>query len=269
VPDTPQALFQPLGDLFMPTELTRTGWVADAQHGGPPSALLARAVERVPAPAPMQEVRITFDLMRVVPMTPLAVRTEIAREGKRIQIVTASLLAEDKEVARATTLRIRRGDFELPAPPPDDWELPTPPDTAPSLRPTDWPTDMRELTRYHLHGVEIRSFDNSFWTAGRGLSWIKLLYPVVAGEEPSPLVRAAAVADIGNGNSSVLDPAEYLFVNPDVTLYLHRHPVGEWIGMDSIARQHATGIGIADTLLFDELGPVGRVTQAQLIEPHG
>ena len=98
------------------------------------------------------------------------------------------------------------------------------------------------------------------------MSWIRLLFPVVAGAPVTPLVRTAALADVSNGNAMALDPSTYLFVNPDVTLYLHRQLEGEWLGMDSVAQQHRRGIGMTDTMLFDEEGPIGRVNQAQLLE---
>ena len=129
-----------------------------------------------------------------------------------------------------------------------------------------WHEEERPLTRYYVDAIEIRSVGDSFVKMGRGVSWIRIRYPMVAGTPNSPLVQVAAVADLGNGNSMALDPAHYLYVNPDVTLHVHRIPTNEWVGMDSLALQHATGIGLADTLLFDATGPFGRVTQSQLIE---
>ncbi len=58
------------------------------------------------------------------------------------------------------------------------------------------------------------------------------------------------------------------FVNPDITVYCHRPLVGDYVGMHSAAFQHSTGIGVADTWLFDQDGGLGRINQAQLIEPR-
>jgi hypothetical protein len=79
-------------------------------------------------------------------------------------------------------------------------------------------------------------------------------------------VRLATVADMSNGNSQALDPSAYIYVNPDITLYAHRLPMGDWIGMKSAAHQHESGIGLADTRVFDEHGPIGRINQAQLLD---
>src|SRR3954449_7186166 len=107
------ALFHIDGDTFVPTGLARGPWSPDAQHGGPPAALLVRATEAVDAPAPMQVAGATFELLRPVPLTPLTVATEVLRPGKRVQLVGASLRAGEVEVMRATSLRIRTADLPV------------------------------------------------------------------------------------------------------------------------------------------------------------
>ena len=123
-----------------------------------------------------------------------------------------------------------------------------------------------ELLRFHRDAIEIRSIDGSFMQPGPGLSWFRLKQPVIAGQEPTPFVRLATLADMSNGNSQALDPRAYVYVNPDITLYAHRLPIGEWVGMKSAAHQHQSGIGLADTRVFDESGPLGRINQAQLLD---
>jgi len=264
VPD--DALFLPLGDhRFEPTELTRGGWSDDAQHGSPPSGLLARAVERVSSAFPMQVVRITMDLFRPVPLSPLDVETVVLRDGRRIQVVESTLLADGVTVGRATGLKVRVTELDLPGAT-QEWSQPPGPDAA---EPVSWEAVLGRpprTTRFHSAAIEIRSVANSFLALGPGTSWFRLRYPVVAGEVPTPFVRLATLADMSNGNSQRLDPREWLYVNPDITLYLHRLPVSEWIGMRSAAHQHPSGIGLADTTVFDVDGPIGRINQAQLID---
>lgn len=259
------ALFIPDGERFVPTELTRGGWDDKTQHGSPPSGLLARAVDLVPTAAPMQVVRFTVDLFRPVPLTPLTVETVVRRDGRRIQVVDAYLRADDLEVGRVSVLKIRTA--ELPFDPlPLEWNPPPPPLAVPIFDWDDGFGDRGRLVRFHHEAVEIRSVDQSFRTPGPGLSWFRLLVQVVEGEEPSPFVRLATLADLSNGNSQSIDPRKWIFVNPDITLYAHRLPVDEWVGMRSLARQHRTGIGMADTLVFDRDGPLGRINQAQLLD---
>jgi hypothetical protein len=91
---------------------------------------------------------------------------------------------------------------------------------------------------------------------------------VVAGETPSPLQRLAAAGDFGNGISAMLSWNEYVFINPDLTLYIEREPVGEWICLQAQTILAAEGIGTAESVLFDRRGRVGRATQALLVAPR-
>ena len=57
-----------------------------------------------------------------------------------------------------------------------------------------------------------------------------------------------------------------LFLNPDLTVLLHRLPVGEWVCLDAVTRLGPDGVGLAESLLFDEQGPIGRSAQTLLVE---
>jgi hypothetical protein len=92
-------------------------------------------------------------------------------------------------------------------------------------------------------------------------------------EPLSPLCRACAAADFGNGISSLL-PDTHTYINPDLTVYLHRYPEGEWICLDAVTRIQTDGIGLAESRLFDERGPIGTAMQSLIVaerptEPNG
>lgn len=263
-----EALFSRLDDTYLPSDLCRGGWSNDAQHGSPPSGLLAWAIEQVPTAVPMQVVRFTIDLFRPVPLTPLTVATDVRRDGLRIQVVDAFLRSDDTVVGRASSLKIRISEIDLPDRGDTDWEQPGNPDQADLLTTGTFFGYTDSSRRFHRDAVEIRTFDDSFAAHGVGVSWFRLLADLVEGEPTSPFVRLATIADMSNGNSQMLDPREWLFVNPDITLYSHRLPVDEWVGMKSYAHQHPTGIGLADTTVFDANGPLGRINQAQIVERH-
>ena len=260
-----EALYVPDGAFFVPTELTRGGWTDDAQHGSPPAGLLGRSIELVPTAAPMQIVRLTIDLFRPVPLRPLSIVTEVRREGRRIQLVDAYIFDGKLELGRATALKIRTTDIVLPA---SDtaWVDPAGPETIDVLAWEGYGD--KSLTRFHYDAVEIRTVDDSFIANGPGLSWFRLKCQLVAGEDLTPFTRLATLSDMANGNARSLDPERWSFVNPDTTIYCHRQPVGDYIGMHSAAHQRSTGIGVTDTWLFDPEGPLGRINQAQLIEPR-
>jgi hypothetical protein len=89
--------------------------------------------------------------------------------------------------------------------------------------------------------------------------------PIVAGEETSPLQRAVAFADFGNGLSRALDFAMHLFVNTDLTVHLHREPAGEWVALDARTDLDATGAGQAVSVLRDERGRIGVAAQSLFV----
>ena len=258
-------MYQPLGDgRFEPGELSRGPWSPGHQHGGAPSALLAGAVEQVPAPAPMRVARITVDLLRPVPIAPLAVAAEVLRPGRRVQLVGASLSCEGEEVARAQALRIRRAPGESarqgfdPAPEPGPAQAP---------KPVEFDAGQLGGRMFGGDAMEIRlSGGKERWEIpGPAMAWMRLLVPIVAGEEPSPLQRAVATADFANGTSSVLDWKEHAFINPDLTVVLGREPEGEWIGLDAVSSISDDGTGMATGTLFDGEGRFGASAQALFV----
>ena len=89
------------------------------------------------------------------------------------------------------------------------------------------------------------------------------------GEPPTPLQRVVAAADFGNGLSGVLDFRTHLYINPDLTVYLHRYPRSEWVCLDSRTWIHEHGVGLAESRLWDQEGPIGRSLQSLLVGRRG
>lgn len=253
------AIYLPDGpERFIPTERARGPWDPNAQHGGAPAALIARAVERADSLAPMGVVRITYELLRPVPLAPLALVTRVLRDGKRVQLLEVSLHSDEQEVMRATALRIRRDAVPAPAAAPDPPPAPTgPADSAP----IDMPAFQEGPTMFALHGMDVRFARGAFAEVGPAFAWFRLRVPLVAGEEPSPLQRLAAAGDFGNGIATAVSWETHVFINPDLTLYIERLPAGEWVGLDAVTRVGEAGIGVSDSVLYDERGRVGRAQQ--------
>ena len=65
--------------------------------------------------------------------------------------------------------------------------------------------------------------------------------------------------------SAALDWNKWLFINTDLSVHLHRMPEGEWVCLDAITIPEASGIGMSDTRLSDERGPIGRAVQSLLV----
>ena len=111
----PQAFYERDGDGYLATELTRGPWDPGAQHAGPPAALLAREMERLDGGSEFQIGRITFEILRPVPIAALSVSARLLRPGKRVQLIAASLCGEKgEELIRASGWRIRPAELDLP-----------------------------------------------------------------------------------------------------------------------------------------------------------
>jgi hypothetical protein len=254
------AFYLPDGeDRFLATELTRGPWDPRAQHAGPPAALLGRAVERLGGRADLHTARVTFEIMRPVPIAALQVAARRLRDGRNVDLVEASLTAGGVEVMRATALRIRGAELPLPPGLGEPRRLPGP--DRGRWEPF-FPTGQE--VGYHT-AMEWRFVAGSFLEAGPATVWLRMRHPLLPGETPSPLVRVLAAADSGNGASAALDYRRWLFVNADLTVYLARPLAGEWVALEA-ATTVADGVGLATSVIHDEQGPVGRGLQALFVD---
>jgi hypothetical protein len=249
------------GDLFRATELTRGPWDPGAQHAGPPAALLGRALEELPEGEEFQVGRVTFEILRSVPIAPVRVQARVARPGRRVQMLEAELSDASGEVLmRARGWRIRTAEVDVPEEALVPSEPPSPPEDAAEAN--FFPTGQEH--GYHS-AMEVRFVSGDFVEPGPATVWLRMRQPLVAGEEPTPLQRTLVVADVGNGVSASLDFRRFLFINVDLTVQLERMPAGDWIGVDAVTLPQPHGVGAAESVLFDRRGRIGRALQTLLI----
>jgi hypothetical protein len=254
----PEAFFLPDGERFVATVHTRGPWSRDLQHGGPPAALLTRALERLPFEGPGRLTRVTIELLRPVPIGPVSVEAEVVRAGRTAQALEGRLLAGGKLALRATALRVRTTELDL-ARPPARGALPPPAQARPYVFPF-----FVEAEGYHVAN-EMRVARGEVGVGAMAV-WMRMRVPLVPGEPPSPAQRVLLAGDSSNGISFALDPKAYTFVNPDLTVHLHRLPEGEWIGLDATTVPWPDGVGLAESALEDERGPIGRALQSLVVD---
>jgi hypothetical protein len=209
----------------------------------------------------VQLARLTVELLRPVPVEPLTVDARLVRPGRKVQLVEVAVRAGELEVARAVALRIRVGDVEVPAG--AHAAVPPPPEEGVQSGPAGYDP---EVPRFHSHGMDIRFVRGRFDEPGPATAWFRLRQPVVADEAPSPFMRVAAAADFGNGISRFVDFEHTLFINPDLTVHVHRLPGGEWVCLEAESVLQPWGIGMAESRLYDRSGPLGRSVQSLLVE---
>jgi hypothetical protein len=253
------ALFVMDGHHYLPTHFTEGPWDPEAQFGGAPAALLATLVEDTPTLVPMQIARFTVDLLRPVPLTPLHASLRVTREGKRIQVVDASLWSGESEVARCSALRVRLvdlGGVDIPtgedpvglpeSPRPDSLEM-YPGRTPPGSR---WAVEYLHQDRggYFLDPL-----------------WVRLRVAVVAGRAASAMAQLAYIADlasgIGMGHGQGLRS-----INADLSLNVLRYPVGEWISLTGTSLISREGIGHSFATASDTGGVVANLALTRLID---
>lgn len=258
----PASVYEDRGGTLYATELARGPWDPDAQHGGAPAAMIVRALERTAESSELALARVTVELRRPVPLGELLLGTELIRPGKRVQLIDASLRTPDgTEVLTARSLWIAKAGVDggpVEQPPPG-------PETAKPIEFVGRVGAGREELLFPRDAMEIRFVSGAFSEIGPATAWFRLRVPLVAGEQPSPLQRLAAAADFPNGIASMLPWEDFMFINPDLTIYVEREPVGEWICLDARMSSVADGVGLSQAVLYDRNGRVGRSLQSLLI----
>ena len=250
------SFFVPLGDgRWQPTIHTTGPWDARFQHGGPPSALLARAIEQCSPRQDMLVARMTVDILGAIPVDELELRSRVLRPGRSVELIETALSAGGRDVARAQAWRVLRTTQEITA-----RHLPPPalPSASTPFVPGGWVDG-------YLSAVEWRFTAGAFGQPGPATAWTRLRHPIVPGEQPSPLQRVLAVADSGNGISGELDVATWHFINPELTVHLHREAVGEWVCVEAQTAISPGGVGLATSVLSDLNGPIGVGAQSLLV----
>jgi len=120
----------------------------------------------------------------------------------------------------------------------------------------------------YLSAIEWRNVRGQFGERGPATVWARMRYPLLPDEEPGPLERVLAIADSSSGVSGELDLREWHFINPELTVHLHREAAGEWICLDAQTTISAGGAGLGTSVLSDLDGPVGVCAQSLLIAPR-
>ena len=106
--ELPEAYYLPVGDdTFESTAATTSPWDLAAQHGGPPSALLARAVDGTTDDPAFTVARLTVDMLGPIAQGVVRTEAEVVRPGRRVELVAARLFTNDVLACTATAWRVR------------------------------------------------------------------------------------------------------------------------------------------------------------------
>jgi Thioesterase-like superfamily len=260
-----ESIFIADGERFTPTAHARGPWDPRALHGGAPAALITAAFERIEPGAELRIGRLSFELLRPIPMAPLTLVTRVVRPGRRVQELAAELLAGDELIVRAGALRVQpvaADAAEQAASVGADAAMQPPSVGKPIRFALDQSSDEPSFA---ASAMEMRWLSDPR-ALGPGRVWMRLRHPLLPGEPLTPLARLAATADFCNGVSAALPFERFLFINADLTIHLQRLPQGEWIGLDALTRMHGGGPALAEGILHDEHGPLGRAFQTLVVQ---
>ncbi len=260
------SLYRREGDLFVPTPLAASPWSSGQQHGGPVLGLVAHASESHVADPGLRPVRLSVDLFRAVPLSPIEVQTTSIRRGRRLELVQVSLRGGGHEVSRSHVLFLR--DTPAPGFETEDERIAGPEGLeTTSMIPRDLWKDIRP--GFHTH-VEVRWVSSP--RSKDPIFWVRVPANLVEDIPWTPFQRAASVSDLANAISSVRRmahvPSRSTFINPDSTTYLSRLPEGEWIRVRCDGLFDRDGIGVGEVVHHDERGRFGRTLQARLSNSH-
>jgi Acyl-CoA thioesterase N-terminal domain/Acyl-CoA thioesterase C-terminal domain len=247
------------GDALVPTDFALSLWGDDQIHGVALSGAMARSLENAVADLgrdDLRPARYSLDLFRPARKQPCVLTSRIVREGRRLCLVDTVVEQHGEPVARASGLFLKPSE---PAPG-AVWEpqidlSPPPLEIAP----------VSEEPRVPLFSSEQIGWTTSFGDHQNGerkMTW-QTGVPVVPGEDPSPFVSAASIADatsmVTNWGSHGVE-----HINADITLTLARLPVSREVGLAAVDRISAEGIAIGTATVFDRQGRLGTATVSAL-----
>lgn len=238
-------------------------WQPRLQHGGPPSALLVHAAERLAAAASGRDdllaVRLAAEFVGPVPVAPLTITARVDRLSRGAVLVRAALCATEEPARICLQARIwLLAPGELP---PGRNPSPGHASGGPALE--GLPEFGFDSFPYARH-LDWRLAGGTGRAPGPAAAWIAARVPLLPGGRYSPLQRTALFADSASGISAELDWAEWSFANVDLDLHLFTAPAGEWLLVDAVTELGA-GVAMTRSRLSDLDGPVGAGLQTLLV----
>jgi hypothetical protein len=242
---------------FEPTEHVSGAWRTDEQHVAPTLGLLAHLVETDRDERGRDDLvvtRLSYDIWGTYRLETMHAEVQVVRPGKGVELVEASVSCGGR---RAVTLRAwlaRPGDTAALAADPLP-RIQAPDQTPPVDLTKDWPGGF-------ITTVEARRAQAE---PGRATAWLRTDMPLVEDEKVSALARAAGLFDVANGLTVRRDPRQVTFPNLDLGAHLYRLPESEWLGFDTSVSFGPAGVGLTSTVLHDEHGPIGTISQSLVV----
>ena len=209
-----------------------------------------------------QLVRVTMSFQRPVPMDGVSLECHVERAGRSAGTAKATIVdTRGRVCASAEGLFIATGEFGA---------FPTPLIAGPVFSEAErMPNPMRQSAHglpYFGSSIEVALPPGDPGKHGPRTMWMRT-GPLLDDEEPSPFQVACPIADCGNGIGKNAGFEVATFVNPDVTVALHRLPRSRWLASQAISHWQPNGVGLSQATLFDRFGPIGVALQCLILRP--
>jgi hypothetical protein len=258
---TPTAYYLARGDgRYEPTTATESPWDRTAQHGGPPTALLAHAIDDV-VDDTMRIGRISVDFLGPIPLREVTIDVSVIRPGRRVRLSEARMSVEGYVAVIARAWHIATGER-----PPSLGEDQTAPPPIPSVTENEEFYKGIDSEWGYGRSIDWRFTRGGFDRFGAADFWTRVRVPLIDGVALTGQDRVLIAADSANGLSLSLPIEEWFSIPPTMTTTLLRPPEGEWVHLSCRTHLSIDGIGLAHADLFDETGFVGEVAQPLLVQ---
>ena len=252
---TNEPFFRKQNGLFQPTRAGVGPWNSDSLHGRLIVGLLGAEIERLHGSADYMPARLTVDMYRLPDLSPVEVVTRVVKDGYRIKVIDAEFISGGQAAGRWRGQLLRRTED----PPGKVWTRPG--WDAPAPAGIEAPA-----ANVAMGGMwKIRPISGGFGTPGPRKVWMAEVRDLVEGEPWTPFARVAVAADIASPFANSGDQG-LGYINTDVTLYLHREPVTEWVGFEVFNHGATAGEAIGECIVHDEQGPIGSASCTALAQ---
>jgi hypothetical protein len=258
--EEPEAYYLPRGNRrYEPTRATESPWDRTAQHGGPPTALLAHVIDQT-VKGPLRIGRISVDILGPIPLREAVVEVSVIKPGRRVHLTEARMIIDGRVAVTARAWHIATGDR-----PPTAGEEHTPPSPLPA-RPVTQPFYPGLDDWGYGRSIEWRFTRGGFDSLGAADVWARVRLPLVAGMALTGQDRALILADSANGLSLSLPLTQWFSIPPTMTATLLRPPAGEWVHLACRTYLADDGVGLARADLSDLDGLIGEIAQPLLVQ---
>jgi Thioesterase-like superfamily len=230
-------------------------------HGGAPGALVGALVTGAVGESE-QMARVQIDLERPVPLEPLLGRVRRRQVSRRVAHLELELSTSAGRAVSARALLTHREPISITA---DAW---SPPPGPQGLAAMDWshlyPEDAGP--NFVRDAVEHRIVRGGYGVPVSSAAWLRLTVPVVDGRASCGLSQLLGVGDFGSplSQTNAIGSGSAL-INLDLNATLFRQPTGPWFFLDATGQVGQGGLGLAVTQVFDLEGPLGVITQSQVV----